>query len=401
MPLGPRLSLLALALVSLVSTSGCLAASPDADGRIASLQMEPALQDPSEARSSAASDPARVQNRPQSSEYAAPDDVSFSTANVISEGVRLTSQWFVAKADASKSLPTVIMAHGWGGTAAGFREDAVDLARAGYRVMLFDYRGWGESDGRVVLTKAIPKGASGETFNAEVKELRGYVDPYEQTEDWFNAISFAVAQPGVDPDRIGVRGSSFSGGYVVYVAANDARVKAVVSQVGSYDSRPEARGVPNPAKDLADADLNASQLATGQIGYPPDRLRVGAQTGASPGNKRMRWMPMEHLHRVTQPTLFVMAEGEELFPNATQGLIACERVKGSRKAIMVPGILHYGIYSAERELAIKVAIDWFDEYLKPTGANTRISVDRTDAERGDCNAPFVRPEGVGLPRLTN
>src|SRR5262249_19722391 len=81
----------------------------------------------------------------QAGAFKAPDNIDFRTANVISEGVRLQAEIFSLKTLAGKQLPTVIMAHGWGGTAANFRRDAIDLAGAGYLVITFDYRGWGQS----------------------------------------------------------------------------------------------------------------------------------------------------------------------------------------------------------------------------------------------------------------
>ena len=389
---------LRLAMTGLAGIVTCASPVASAAAQSAAIVQQAA---PVDTGSSADRDPARNADLLPTSRYVAPVDIEFHGASFISQGVRLTSQWFVAKDNAQKKLPTIIMGHGWGATAAAFRLDAIALARIGYRVMLFDYRGWGDSDGRVVLVSGIkggvPVGFQGSEFDAKVKELRGYVDPEEQSDDWFNAISFAVSQPGVDVDRIGIRGSSYSGGYVGYVAALDKRVKAVVSQVGSFNSTPEARGVPDPARDRAEANLNATKLTTGEIGYPPERLRVNNLTGVSPGNDRMRWNPMEVLHNVTQPMLFVLAEKEEMFPNDRQGFIACGLVAGPRKAVIVPEILHHDIYGSERELAIAEAIDWFDKYLKPPGAQTRISVNRKEPERGDCHASFIRPEGVGAP----
>ena len=46
-----------------------------------------------------------------------------------------------------------------------------------------------------------------------------------------------MGEPVVDKQRIGIRGSSYSGGHVFFVAARDPRVKALVSQVGAFDSR--------------------------------------------------------------------------------------------------------------------------------------------------------------------
>jgi dienelactone hydrolase len=348
---------------------------------------------PARSASVHAVDPAAIRKLASSQTYRPPAGIVFKASDFISENVRLTAQWFYARENEGKTLPTVIIAHGWGGTAAAFRQDAVDLARAGYLVMLFDYRGWGDSDGRVVLTRQRPDNAGADSaFTAEVKELRGYIDPWEQNEDWFNAISYAVTQRMVDPERIGIRGSSYSGGHVVYVAAHEPRVKVLVSQVGSLDSRPVAPYQPAPAQSIKDANAAASLIATGEAQYPSDRARVvGNLIGAPVGNKLLRWAPVEDAHRITQPALFIMAQNEELFSNARNGLLACERVQGPRKAIMVPGITHYGIYGAERGLAINAAIDWFDRYLKAPGVPTRVPIDRSEPERGDCRAPFVRP----------
>src|SRR5262249_39492886 len=180
-------------------------------------------------------DPAAIRQAPASG-FKAPENIEFRNANIISEGVRLNAELFSLKSLAGKPLPTVIMAHGWGGTAANFRRDALDLAGAGYMVIDFDYRGWGQSDGRIILT-APPDKKDGRRFTAQVEELREYVDPIEQTTDWFNVIDWAMAEPMVDKNRIGLRGSSYSGGHVFYVAAHDPRVKAIVSQVGAFDSR--------------------------------------------------------------------------------------------------------------------------------------------------------------------
>lgn len=346
-----------------------------------------------------AGDPAAAPAAVLSQAYQPPEGIRFRAESFLSENVRLTAQWFHAAGNEGGPLPTIVMAHGWGGTAAGLRRDAVDLARAGYLVMLFDYRGWGESDARTVLTGPRPAGAAaGATYTAEVRELRGYIDPWEQVEDWFNAISYAAAQPMVDAQRIGIRGSSFSGGHVVYVAAHEPRVKALVGQVPGLEGRPNAPYTPDPAASIREANATAARLAMGQAGYPEDRARsVGNLIGTPIGNKVARWAPVEQAHRVTQPALFVMAEKEELFSNELTGLKACERVAGPRKAIMVPGISHYGIYSTERDLAIKSAIDWFDRYLKKPGEATRLPPDRTAPDRADCRAPFVRPPGVAPP----
>src|ERR1700704_3848214 len=106
-----------------------------------------------------------VQQPPRS--FAPPDDIDFRKANVMSEGVRLTAELYSPKSAAGKQLPTIIMSHGWGGTVANLRREALDFAHAGYLVIAFDYRGWGASDSRVILTSPEPSKKEGNKFTAE------------------------------------------------------------------------------------------------------------------------------------------------------------------------------------------------------------------------------------------
>lgn len=294
--------------------------------------------------------------------FKAPDNLDFRTANVMSEGVRLNAELFSLKSLAGKPLPTVIMAHGWGGTAANFRRDAIDLANAGYMVITFDYRGWGQSDGRIVLTSP-PEKKDGRRFTAQVEELREYIDPIEQTTDWFNVINWAMGEPMVDRNRIGLRGSSYSGGHVFYVAARDPRVKAIVSQVGAFDSR---RVIANESETKL-TYTEATQRARGEISYPEPRARViGNLTGAPIRDKLMHYVPYEEAPKVKEAAaLFIVAEKEELFDNNQNAKLAHDRMAGTKKKyVVIPNIPHYGIYRESRDQAIKLAIEWFDEHLK-------------------------------------
>ena len=168
--------------------------------------------------------------------FKVPDDVTFRTADIMSEGTRMAAEVFAPKDPKGEKLPTIVMSHGWGGTAAMLRPDGVAFARAGYLVVTFDYRGWGKSDSRLILAGKPPEKKDGKLV-AEVKEVREVVDPIDQTTDIMNAIHWVVGEKQCDPERIGLWGSSYSGGHVVYVAARDPRVKAFVSQVGAMDSR--------------------------------------------------------------------------------------------------------------------------------------------------------------------
>lgn len=303
---------------------------------------------------------------PQS--FTTPDDIDYRKANVMSEGVRLTADLYSPKSAAGKQLPTIIMSHGWGGTAALLRSVALDFAHAGYLVIAFDYRGWGASDSRVILTAPEPAKKDGNKFTAEVMEIREVVDPLEQTQDIFNVIHWAMGEPQVDKNRIGLWGSSYSGGHVVYVAAHDPRVKCIVSQVGAMDSRPTAQlpsmgSVEDQYKLAYD---EATKRARGEIGYPPPRARViGNLQGAPIREKLLRYAPVEDASMIKNcAMLFVVAEKEELFDNAKNAKLVYDRAREPKKYVVIPGITHYGVYTTAREQATKIEIEWYDQHLK-------------------------------------
>lgn len=108
--------------------------------------------------------------------------------------------------------PVVVMAHGFGAERSfrlpAFAERIVDR---GLAVLAFDYRGFGDSDGD-----------------------HQRIDPSWHVEDWLAAVDIARDLPGVDGDRLGLWGTSFSGGHVVKTAAR-RDVEAVVSQVPFAD----------------------------------------------------------------------------------------------------------------------------------------------------------------------
>src|SRR5713101_4051161 len=83
------------------------------------------------------------------------------------------------------------------------------FAHAGFASVVYDNRNFGASDG----------------------QPRQEIDPWLQIRDYSDAITFALSLDQTDAARIGVWGSSYSGGHVLVVAAIDRRVKCVVSQV--------------------------------------------------------------------------------------------------------------------------------------------------------------------------
>ena len=317
------------------------------------------------------SDPlARAQDPPgtaRAQEYTPPDGVRFRRVDIISEGVRLTGELF-RPGDRAESdrLPTIILCHGWGGTAAMLRPEAIAFARAGFMAISFDYRGWGASDGRLILAKTKPESA-GKThvFQAEVREIREVVDPIEQTTDLQNVVHWAAGEPGVDAGRIGLWGSSYSGGHVVYVAARDPRIKCLVAQVPALDSRWVGSGLQR-GMTLREA----TRMARGELGYPqPGAIVIGGLHGAPIRSKLLDYAPVNDAARASQcAMLFLVAEKEELFRNEDHARLAFERAKGPKKYVVLPGITHYGVYREARSKATQMEIEWLNEYLKDQSA---------------------------------
>lgn len=286
-------------------------------------------------------------------------------ASIMSDGVRLAADVYVPRDDAKKSFPTIIMSHGWGGTSAMLRGIAEDFARAGYLVVAFDYRGWGRSAGRLVASgeaSAKPNG-SAQPFDARVTELREVVDPIEQATDILNVIHWAFAEPKVDRERIGLWGTSFSGGLVVHVAARDSRVKALVSQVGYMGG--VAAG-PNGAQQAQRLYEQGAKRARGDIGYPPPGVReVGNLYGAPIWEKFLLFNAADDAARAPHcAMMFIVAEKEELFSNRDHAELAHAKHTGTKKYVSIPGIAHYGIYGSARPEATRLAIEWFDLQLK-------------------------------------
>lgn len=116
--------------------------------------------------------------------------------------------------------PCVVMAHGFSGTRDdGLPGYAEAFQQAGFAVVLFDYRYFGASSG----------------------EPRQLLDIADQQEDYRAAVAWARRAEGIDPDRIVLWGSSFSGGHVLVVAAGDPRIAAVIAQAPFTDSIPVIR----------------------------------------------------------------------------------------------------------------------------------------------------------------
>ena len=276
--------------------------------------------------------------------------------DIYSEGVRMTGTVLYPQALEGKKLPVIILSHGWGGTAAMLRPQAERFAQAGYFVLVFDYRGWGESDSRWVRDESATSDA-----NAR-RELREVVDPLDQAADIFSAVHWVMGEPMVDVNRVGLWGTSFSGGLMVYVAARDPRIKAVVSQAAWFG---QPRGSMPPAA-LSRSQSDATRRARGDIGYPPPGAQeLGNLHGGPVRESFLRYAPIADIPAIKGCAMLIIdVEKEELFDIREHGELAFARAAEPRKRVVIPGITHYGIYTTAREQSIDLAIDWMNQHLK-------------------------------------
>ncbi|WNV74134.1 alpha/beta hydrolase [Geodermatophilus sp. DSM 44513] len=195
------------------------------------------------------------------------EDIEFTTE----DGVTLRG-WHYAPDDGAPDTrrPLVVMAHGFSAVKEMHLDDfAEHFAAGGLGVLVYDHRNLGASDG----------------------EPRGEIDPWQQVRDYRTAITWAQGQPWCDPDRIGIWGSSYSGGHVLVVGALDRRVRCVVAQV------PLVSGLAN-ARRLIRSDVFAG------LRQAFDADRAARYAGGDPATIQVAWEdePTEDCALPTQDT---------------------------------------------------------------------------------------------------
>ena len=286
-------------------------------------------------------------------------DIDRRSVTIWSEGSRLAAE-LLRPLEAFGPRPAILLCHGWGGLKEHLAERyAVPFARAGYVCLVFDYRGWGGSDGRMVPAKNTPWLTEAGERDVRVQVVREVVDPLDQIADVRAAVAYLLSEYGVDQTRLGLWGSSYGGGYVVFVAATDDRVKAVVAQIGGYGHPREGwytdlarRRMADKARGVLDPPIPQGVDAVPGLKGTPD---VARQFGH---------YPLEAAARIRVPTLFIDAENEEYGEPALQGGAAYEIVRHHAKAERHTfPCTHYEIYDKYYDPSLKLAVDWFAEHL--------------------------------------
>jgi uncharacterized protein len=154
-----------------------------------------------------------------------------TTVTIASAGLRLAGTLRVPdKLPSGERRAAFLVLHGFGSNRSSSNVLAPSkvLGELGYVTLAFDMRGCGESEGE-----------------------HGRVICLEQVEDTRNALTLLTRQACVDPQRIGVIGSSFGGAVAVYAAGVDDRFAAVISNGGWGDGERKFRGQHKSAQEWA------------------------------------------------------------------------------------------------------------------------------------------------------
>jgi pimeloyl-ACP methyl ester carboxylesterase len=266
--------------------------------------------------------------------------------------------------------PVIVMAHGFANVRTArlpaYAERFVD---AGYAVFTFDYRTFGESDG----------------------EPRHLVHPRGQIEDWDAAIEFVKARPEIDPDRLVLWGTSFSGGHVLQVGAARADVSAIISQI-PHVSGPATSLKAHPLTTIKCAAAGLFDLVGSLfrrpfyshiVGQPGDRAAITGDN-ASQAYRRMlpedaNWedkvlsrsflyvplySPRNSCGKIEVPTLIVAARYDTIAP-ASAAKRAARRIPNSEFHLLEAD--HFDPYFGELfEQNVSIQLDFLKRHVPPS-----------------------------------
>jgi dipeptidyl aminopeptidase/acylaminoacyl peptidase len=284
-----------------------------------------------------------------------------------SEGVRLVGDLYSPDdLEPAQRRAGIVLCHGYTGVKDLYLPDnARVLTEAGYVVMTFDYKGWGESEGP-----------------------RSRLAPYSRVADVQAALSLLETLPEVDAERLGIYGTSYGGATVVWTGAVDTRVKCVVSVVGIGDGARWMRSVRRPdefhdllqraAQDRRRRVLEgASELVKREEILLPDRQSAELAAAARRNNPAaVGTIPLEYVDETVQfapewivdriaprPVLFITTDDDRLVP-PEESLRLYARAGEPKKLVVLKGYGHYEVYMepAFHEV-MQATVAWYRQHL--------------------------------------
>lgn len=233
--------------------------------------------------------------------------------------------------------------------ASGLGGFADAFAAAGMEALVFDYRGFGASEG----------------------EPRAVVSVKDQVADYRAVIDAARSLPGVDPDRVVAWSVSFAGGHVLALAAEDRRLAAAVALTPATDGAAIVaaslrRDGPGPLLRLTGAAIRdcvararGGERVMAPIAAPPGQPGALTAPGALEAYESVAgpdWRnevaaeifltlglhrPARLAPRVRCPILMQVADGDQAVPPAS----SIRAAKAARAVIRrYPGADHFDVY---------------------------------------------------------
>jgi len=279
------------------------------------------------------------------------EDIEFTSRGVALRG------WLYRSSGAGPG-PGVVMAHGLSAVREMFLDRYAEaFAEAGFTTLVYDHFGFGASDG----------------------EPRQCPAPSVQLEGYRDAVAWLARHPSVDPGRIGIWGSSFSGGEVIILASEVLGIRCAVAQVPALgDGGPALPAAALAAiteaveKGREDGTIPAVTAAPDGLGVMFEDgaydwfTRVAAERAPSWRNELRisglteTFRPVDHLAGAKVPLLLVVAPEDTITPPAP-GMAVAASVPNVR-VVEIPGG-HFDAYEAGFAASSEPAIDWYRRHL--------------------------------------
>lgn len=286
-----------------------------------------------------------------------------------SEGNKLNGDIYLPDDDKGKPYPGIVQGPGFLGLrdAKHYALMFEKLCAAGYACLCFDYRGWGDSEGK----------------------QRQWVMPIWQVEDIRNAISYMQTRADIDPNRIATYGSGGTGGgNAVYVAAVDQRVKCAVCYLGISNGRDWLHCMRREyewvdyLKRIDEDRKKRALTGAGEIVSAREEIMVATPERKTTTIKKevadkipdrmplqcaeaiIEYSPEDVVHKIApRGVLFVAVENDAVTPEQ-QSITLYEKAGEPKKLVIFRQTTHYGIYNDYfNEVAANV-VDWYNRHLK-------------------------------------
>lgn len=287
--------------------------------------------------------------------------------NFYSEGAKL--QGLLRTPDEGAGpWPGIVQGPGWLGLhdAKLYKRYHQSFTDAGYAVLIFDYRGFGDSEGE-----------------------RGLILPLWQADDIRNGISYLQTRSEVDPNRIGLFGSGGTGGAIpIYVAAVDRRVKCVVSNYAFASGKDWLKSMRREYEWLELLERLAADRKTrvlegrGEMVSPREELMIVTPERRRTSVKKdvdyripesvplrcaeaiMEFTPEDYVASISpHAILFISTEGDAVTPE-DQTFRLYEKAGQPKKLILQKETSHYAAYDQYFDEVTPQIVEWYDRHLR-------------------------------------